>query len=650
MPKPLRYLFIALALLGLCFAIWTGIPRHPEAADDSAAPAQSLDGVQQPEKAPELSGDSSDRTETPAEQAARTKELDAAAQASEPAVAEALPATLTVRFVDVNGTPLPDVLVVDRTRDAVRATSDGSGRVTLQVPQPLAEATWRGEFLARRHGNASKLLQTSFTTGSLTPMGDVVLGPGADVHGRAVDERGQGIAATVGFAMGAIEFEDDAQTRRYGAAHFERSLAVSASETGEFVVHGVEPGECRVWARRKDTRYGWTEPFPVLEGVDVHGIVVVVPALRDSDTITGIVLAPDGNPLAKARLSYSFETEHGSGSTSTQLGSDGRFSIPIEDDDVTFDIGATDPEDRYSEVRVAAVKPGTHGLELRLGEFAPFHLVLRGPSGEPVDGCTLKIRREVREDQWSERSSTPKSNGGGRYELSAPVTRIELVIEAPGYRRHRTGTLEPPTPGSTLEIQLAKLEFLRGRVLAEGAPVAGARVRSFADAGDAVVTVNGFRALHDDSAQSEALTDAEGRFELPVHEDERLWLRAESDGFAACELGPLAPVGVERLELDLFRGGVIEGVVLLPDATDAQGTIVGVSRGDGFGLTQRAGVGGRFRFEGLTPGPWQVLHRDSERKPGSRTTGPSIQPKPIEWSCEVRDGHTTRFDLDLSRP
>lgn len=653
MPKPLRYFFIVLALLGLAFAIWTGIPRDRHAAEGSAAPqAAGPEIVTETKTIRTYTEQPVERTETAPEPSASTP--DNAHVNSVPGL-ERTPgkveyAKLTARFVDALGAPWPDVEVLDPVNPEIATKSDATGRITLDVPQLSSEASWSGEFVARRAGCATKNVRCTLTVATTTQLGDVVLGPGVDVHGRAVDEKRRGIKAKVGLAVAAQELVDDGPTRRQGGSDFDKRGVVDSAEDGAFVLRGVAPGEWRLWAQGEGTRFGWTDKFTLVEGAYARGLEVVVPAMLDTDLITGIVLAPDGTPVPDATLSYSFATETMSSSTTRSAGNDGRFRIVIDVDEAPFDLGAGDPEGRYSEATLRGVKPGTHDIELRLGEHAPFSIVLRGPAGEPVDECTLTLHREVREGHWSGSSTEPKSKGEGRFELIAPSSRFRLEIEAKGYRKHQTAELEPPAPGSTLEIQLERPQFLRGRVLAEGKPVAGAKVRGFKDVGDSVLEVNGFRCLHHSWGDSETTTADDGTFELPLNDDTLLWIRAEFSGFAAAELGPVAPASSPALAFELVRGGAIEGVVILPEGADAEGTIVGISRCDGFARTQRAGAGGRFRFEGLTPGSWQVLRRTQEVDPQSTSSTMSSGSKPIEWNCEVRDGRTTRFDLDLSRP
>ena len=147
-------------------------------------------------------------------------------------------------------------------------------------------------------------------------------------------------------------------------------------------------------------------------------------------------------------------------------------------------------------------------------------------------------------------------------------------------------------------------------------------------------------------------TDERGEFSLTLREGGRFYLRAEAAGFAPGEAGPfeLDPTaGAEDLEVLVGRGGSIEGRVVVHAGEEPAGIIVGLSRGDTFGVTQRTDANGRFRFDGLTPGPWQVEWRQDEIRTGSTTSySKSVEEKPASsWTCRVREGETTFHTLDL---
>lgn len=649
MPKPLRYLFIVLALIGLCFAIWTGTPRRPQATEEGVAPQAVVpSGAMEHTTSPELAASSGERIETAPELGVTAV---APAANDQPASLITGVAKLTARFVDKLGNPWPDVRVVDADFQNLSATSDSTGRFELEIPQRWSETSWSGEFVARRRGCATKQLVCAMAVGSTSTLGDVVLEPGVDVHGRTVDETGEGISVRVGKSLEAPGTTESPRRRHIEQLNLDSRLTVTSDNHGEFRLEGLSVGDTYLWAKGAETRMAWSEKLTLVEGVDLLGLIVTVPRYQGDELITGVVLTPDGEPAKRASLFLSFVSEARSGATEVRVGSDGRFVIEAEPERPVYEIRAVDLEQRYSDALLRDVKPGARDVELRLAGQPPIRVVLRGPAGEPVDEVSMRITRDTGAGVWMGAPARTKSVGEGAHELVVPTTRFQLEIDAVGYAKYKSGDLEPPAPGSTLEIQLDRPSLLRGRVLAEGQPAAGARVRSFKDASNDVLRVSGFRSLHTPSHEAEAITTDDGTFELPYEGNERLWLRVDIAGFAAAELGAFAPTASPELAFELVRGGVIEGVVILPNGADAEGTVVGVSRCDGFPRTQRAGPGGRFRFEGLTPGPWQVLQRKSEFDPQSMSYSTTRgQGSPIEWSCEVRDGRTTRFDLDLSRP
>jgi len=86
--------------------------------------------------------------------------------------------------------------------------------------------------------------------------------------------------------------------------------------------------------------------------------------------------------------------------------------------------------------------------------------------------------------------------------------------------------------------------------------------------------------------------------------------------------------------------------VLPPAGREAVGLLVSVSRGDGDVRFERTDEDGRFRFDGLTPGGWNVAYRVREAR-WSAHYGSGSDPWEPRWDCRVVDGSTTRYDIDL---
>jgi RNA polymerase sigma-70 factor (ECF subfamily) len=643
------------------FVLWQGTaPRGGEkeevaraAAPPTAEPAAPLARAEEPAA----------REETPPTEPVTRLEDRRPAPGAVPALApEARPADahVAMRFVDAGGAPWGDVAVLELGSDVPRGTSDRDGRVELRLSSPRfakdSEAPdpgteWTVQLLARRAGCATLLLRAVTAAGRTTDLGDLVLSPGARIEGRVVDEAGVAIAGSrVGLAAPEpFRDEDEGLARRHGAPGFERTPSVESDAGGAFVLDGVAPGRWRLWGHARGTRYGWTEPFETAAGESVSQVEVRLPALLPTDRITGIVLDPAGNPLPSTRLTSTYELEHEGGTTTEDLGPDGRFDLVLERE-ATYSFVASDLEHRYADAVATDVEPGARDLELRLGEKRVFDVLARDRDGRPVESCRFELAVEVG-GAVLEDSTPPERKEPGLYVLALPARPFRLEIEADGYLPVRFEELRPETVGSRLAVVLDRASRLRGRIHAGGEPVPDERVTLHRPVGGGSYAHDGFDCVYEGrSSLREVRTDAEGRFELTCVSAEPVWLRASAAGWVAGELGPLDPLSERELSIELTQGGAIEGRVLLPDGADAAGIVVGINHGDCHARTQRAGAGGRFRFDDLTPGNWQVLRRDEELDPSSITVSRGDEPVEIEWSCTVEAGRTTHCDLDLTRP
>jgi hypothetical protein len=414
------------------------------------------------------------------------------------------------------------------------------------------------------------------------------------------------------------------------------------------VLDGIGEGRWRVWAHDNQHRYGWSEPFEVRAGADVFGMELVLPDLERDDRITGVVLDPLGKPVPKARLLAAYESEFEGSSTTLNVGDDGRFDLRVRRP-ASYTLSASDPDQRYADALVEGIAPGALDVELRLGEKRLFQVSVHDAEGRAVEGCRFLIGKQVSISFQSDVKESAVIEPG-LYELERPATSFQLEVECSGFLPARFEDLRPESVGAHFDVVLARAPILRGRVIADGKPVAGARVTLHRALVDRGLWFNDFVCVYEFQVDQEGTTDAEGRFELTCTHEGTQWLRATSPGWAAAEAGPLEPHSAGDLTLELTEGGAIEGRVLLPDGADAEGVIVGINHGDGRGQTQRAGPEGRFFFSTLTPGNWQVRRCEAELDPSTTTSASSDQVPTIEWNCTVAAGKTTRYDLDLTVP
>ncbi len=568
-----------------------------------------------------------------------------------------LPGRVDARFVDTSGLPRAKVLV-DRPGAGSTAvvTSGDDGRAELSFD------SWRQErgrptlvesidVRARLEGCATVILRATVRSGELTHLGDVVLVPGVTLRGRVVDPDGIGLdGARVGVApvdleAGVRRAPDEERMHRHGSENVGRHAFTHNGLAGAFVLEGVAAGPWRLWAHKEERRYAWSEPFEVASGIDENGLELVLEPLRASDRIDGRVEDPVGNPVANAFVIVIHDGENEGGSTYISTNAEGQFRVIVFVEG-TYRIFAYDREERFAEGAAFGLRPGDHDLVAVLPERRMIEVHAKdAATGQPVHDVTLEVAEAER--QWS-RSFAP-----GESRFHVPAFSFLQFVRAQGRREIRLGPLDPLTVGEKIDVEFGSVARVQGFVGANGEPFAGARVQVVSELEEGSRTKNGFplRMAHDPSAESK--TKEDGTFEVGVDLDvsERVFVRILAAEWATVELGPMSAreaTGTAH-DVELTRGGAIEGRVLRPDGRDGAGVIVGINCGDGDARTVRAGPGGAYRFELLRPGPWQVGACDTEHSAGSVWTTTEDAGTPIEWSCHVEEDRTTSFDLVVER-
>lgn len=545
------------------------------------------------------------------------------------------------RFVDATGAPWPGVRLGLAEDESLWAESGPDGRATLSLRGPTAPRSARHmDFLACRRGCAAVTLGATVHPGEATHLGDVVLVGALAVRGRVLDEEGQPLAgAEVG--LGGVNLGDDDVefVARQGTEAFDVGAKEHTDARGEFELGAVAPGTWRLWAHAKDTRYAWTEPFEV-DDRDVEALELVLPRWRASDRLLGRVVDPEGHGVPKARLFYGYETETESGTSGVVADDEGRFDFLIRRS-APHTILASDPEHRWSDASAEEVTPGAGEITITLGSPRRIEVRVRDMDGQPIAEPILVLNRP---DPGFQVNGMPETIAAGHLSFLLPSFPVELLVSAPGFRTRELGPFSADDAPDSLEAVLQPLPTIRGRVLADGRPLAGVRVGLHpAIAGGLIV--DGLRCVMEPSPAFEARTAEDGTFVLNCEVRDDVWVRAEAEGWAGADLGPLPPGGGEPIELRLTHGGAIEGRVQLADGSNPEGAIVAINHGDGRGRTARAGPNGFYRFEGLAPGAWQVHRVQSEIRPDTRITYGDRSRDPIQWDCRVVAGETTVFDV-----
>ena len=148
-------------------------------------------------------------------------------------------------------------------------------------------------------------------------------------------------------------------------------------------------------------------------------------------------------------------------------------------------------------------------------------------------------------------------------------------------------------------------------------------------------------------------TNDDGTFELFLREADRYMLHAQIEGHARAETGWIE-VGfdepLEDMELRLPENAVLEGRVLTAEGVSPAGTIVAATRGWGHAHYVLAAEDGRYRFEGLTAGDWQVARAKPDDQQWLRTERywPDYEMKELpEADVTLRAGGVAYYDLDF---
>ena len=581
--------------------------------------------------------------------------------AVEPTAPAAGATTVSARALDEQGRPLAGAVLFATDEDGLphpgarSAPADAEGRVALE----LTRGTWF-QYAGRETGNAHLALvaprhAATFFVGTVTPRGEhdqgvFSLQPGGTARGRVHASGGPPPAGTVVVASLAPLDASDARAALEGPPGAAPRPATRPDAAGAFELDGLPLGRVRLWARAPG--HVWTHSAEVEVRRD-EALEEIELALRPAGAearITGRVLDPAGVPVAGARVTWMDPETYDP--TSVECDAGGRFQVDVHAS-VAHGLAALDPGGRFGPSPRVRAAPGEADVVLTLTPRREFALrVVDAADGAPLEGASCLA---VIADDHADSLDQPwrKTDAEGRVELLARAAAFAVYVSADGFARAELGPLEPDAlPVEALEVRLERPDVLRGRVLHGGTGVPGAKIELVRDLGERSREVQvGFPSRYD-SVWRSSESDAEGRFALEVREvepDERYALLVMAEGFAQAELvldaldtSPEA----EPVEVELVRGGSVEGRVLVHPGRSAEGVVVGLSRGDGKPHFVRSDAAGAFRVEHLTPGPWRI--EDRSEFPEDRTLNMArADEMPFEWNLEVREGEATWVELDL---
>lgn len=568
-----------------------------------------------------------------------------AAPASQPAnveVEEARPISAEVRFMDEHGVPIAGVeLRVAEDSSVGISGSDGVARLGLG---PLARSGRLLAFDARCQGYARDRRRATVQAGSDLLLGDWLLLPGGNVEGTVVDEGGRGLAGVEVAVLDEDLKEQDWERERRGAlGSLWRPAARSVTEMdGSFMLEEARAGRIRLVAVTEDRPAGRSGLVDVPAGGVARGVEIRMEAADGGTTIAGIVLDPDEAPVPYASVTVAGR----SSSYSMSADEEGRFQVRLDDREPR-EVTAMDPERRHREATLQGVRSGTRDLVLRLTPAPEIELAVESREGAPIERFAVATIAERDAEVLVFRPEAERP--GGLVVLGAPGQSFFVEVRANGWMPARLGPFPAETPPARLECKLDPAGGVRGIVVASGQPVAGATVALYEPVKEDD-THNGFPLRTKTAPAIETESEEHGTFSLSVDEAGAYYLRAEADGHASAELGPLelSPASQHEARIELGSGGTLEARVRSSAGASVAGTLVAISRGDGRARTERTDERGVVVFPRLTPGRWQVEISKEEIHPDYGPTRFGTKPaREVPSNCRVFEGETTRVDLWL---
>ncbi len=409
--------------------------------------------------------------------------------------------------------------------------------------------------------------------------------------------------------------------------------------SGHYILGHVAPGEFGVNCQALERLSQFRKPIAVEALRTTSGIDFV---LADAPTLRGFVVDEAGASIGGAKIwCWPSTSGMGAGATSEL---DGGFTVYLpQDEPYTLECKRDGFEPFGVGNRDRTYPQGTADIQvvMRAAGRTRFRVVdSRG--GAPIERFGIALYRE----NFSQPPrATPRDYPGGEVELAATSALDKVAIRAPGFQLY-AAPVQHDAPGDRLQtVRLEPANSVRGRVLREGQPAAGAqavleqgRHEIRFEGGEVSVVKGSFQVTGAD--RRSVRCDGEGRFVFEGLDNGLCRVIAE-DGSGALAVSSVLNLSggreVDLGDLSLGQGGVVLGRVLVPPGRALEDVEIELD-GPIAGRKVRTDPGGAFRFEGVRPGEHQLraLERAGQHMASERVT------------FELADGATHELELDLS--
>ena len=558
---------------------------------------------------------------------------------------------VAARVTDEFGEPIGRARAYSN-RHAIELLTDEDGKVLLSVERG-EEPTMDFVLNFAKEGRTSISRSLELGLDPEYDFGEIQLKLGGIVSGRIVDSDGRGIeGATINWLEGSMPGRR-LESMRFGSipASFP---SCAASLDGTFELSGVPVSFIRLWASAPGFEPQYTSAIEVRARYESRGVNITLPKLKPENHILLRVLNPTGEPVPNADLNFRYEISSlGTSMQGTRTtDQEGRYEFVLKDDARLW-VNASDPDSKFGTSALQDIQTGPEEILLRLTEPLFGTLTVTRSDRTPVGEFELEVRSA--DGELAHENITVAATSDGIIQYRLPASDFLLRVTAPLAEIEELGPLAP-SKTKTLSMRLSPVPGMHGTIMAEGEPLANADVSLHGTIpSDTSCSINGFRCSSRRQPVASTRTDEQGRFVLTIREPGAYIVRAEAERYAPADTTPFtieADLQSAAIELELGRGGTLEGEVRTGTSESPADSIVGISRGDGYARTMRVGHDGKFRFEGLTPGLWSVAPNDSLLIPGtisiSKQIGSRVVPfESLEWNCEIVEGQTTFHAVGL---
>jgi uncharacterized GH25 family protein len=419
--------------------------------------------------------------------------------------------------------------------------------------------------------------------------------------GRRLDER---VVLTAGASLAGVVLDDDdapvpdaelsasREDEDDGPRGADRVTGRSDAE-GRFTLAGLPAGRWTLAVEAAGLSAPEPEPFELAQGEARTDLEL---RMVTSGRLVGYVLDADGNPVDQRQVVARVDDDRPRVRwQGTQTTSDGRFEL-LDVEPGPWLVQSVPAQ----EAHVVVPSGGEVEVLLRLPRLPVLTGRVTLADGTPVPGAHVAALQPAGgEDGRVAVLGRIDSGDDGRYRLELrQVGQVSLQAAHPESGLTEVGSALVDW-GSALDLDLVFPDtVLAGRVTAEddGAPIP-----------DAFVVL-----MSDVRRMQQVRTDGEGAFSFPRMPAGAWSLRVRASGWQPAtvevETGPAG--GGDPVEVQLERAAALEGRVDEADGSPAEDGLtvaVGTSGAERFDVESRVSTKqGRYRFDTLAPGAWEV--------------------------------------------